>query len=182
MVDTTNKGTVIWITGMSGAGKTTLCHAVSERMKPHIPELMLLDGDAVRELYGNDLDHRELSRKRQIERLHRLALFLTGQGQFVLVAALYSHPDLLVKNRATLPNYFEVYLNAPLALLQGRDGKGLYAGAAAGRIPNVVGVDIPWHAPARPDLVLDADAGLTPAQLAQALIAAVPGLRDRSPV
>ena len=66
---------VIWVTGMSGAGKTTLCNAVWNLVKPSIPELVLLDGDQVRELFGADLDYSEPSRERQIARLRRLARF-----------------------------------------------------------------------------------------------------------
>ena len=102
---------------------------------------------------------------------------LSDQGLVVLVAALYSHPDLLAWNRANLADYFEVYLDAPFELVERRDSKGLYAGAAAGAIPHVVGVDIPWHAPQAPDLRIDVAAGLDPDDLAIAVIRAAPSLR-----
>ena len=86
---------VIWITGLSGAGKTTLIQAVAGQVKRNLPELVLLDGDAIRQLFGNDLDYREDSRVIQIKRIQRMAKFLSDQGVVVMVAALYAHPDLL---------------------------------------------------------------------------------------
>ncbi len=171
---------VIWITGLSGAGKTSLCDALSRKLKPRLPQLASIDGDAVRQLFGDVLGHSEANRKEQIGRIQRLAKMLSDQGLIVLAAALYSHPDLLAWNRANLPEYFEVYLDASFDLVARRDSKGLYAGAAAGTVPHVVGVDIPWHAPRAPDLRLDATAGSDPDDLALAVIRAAPPLRRAS--
>ena len=123
---------VIWITGLSGAGKTSLCDALGRMLKPCLPQLVRIDGDAVRQLFGDALEHTEADRKVQIGRIQRLAKMLSEQGLVVLVAALYCHPDLLAWNRTNLTDYFEVYLDAPLDLVERRDNKGLYAGAAAG--------------------------------------------------
>jgi cytidine diphosphoramidate kinase len=168
----------IWITGLSGAGKTSLSEALVRLLKPSLPELLVLDGDAIRALYGRDLGHCEESRRVQIGRLQHLAQFLSGQGQIVLVAALYSHPDLLAENRRTLPNYFEIYIDAPLSLLRERDSKGLYAAALAGHVSNVVGVDIPWHPPLQPDLRIDAAKAASPSELALQVANRIPRLRE----
>ena len=165
---------VIWVTGMSGAGKTTLCNAVWNLVKPSIPELVLLDGDQVRELFGADLDYSEPSRERQIARLRRLARFHALQGLIPMVAALYSRQDLLEENRRVLPGYFEVYLNAPLDLLYQRDNKGLYAGARSGKTKDVVGVDIPWHPPQNADLVFDVYEGQDVNAMARQLADRIP--------
>ena len=170
-----SSGAVIWITGLSGSGKTTLAHALSLRLKPRLPQLVLLDGDTVRAIFGG-LDYTEPSRHVQITRIRKLAGVLAMQGQIVIVAALYSHPQLLADNRSSLPGYFEVYLRASMGLLKQRDSKGLYAGAEAGDVPNVVGVDIPWHEPTAADLVIDADDGLTPDAMADRLLQHVPAL------
>jgi adenylylsulfate kinase-like enzyme len=167
---------VIWLTGLSGAGKTTIAEAMVATLKPHIPQLVLVDGDVIRELFGASLGYEEPARQEQIGRLQRLSGWLARQGQTVVVAALYAHPDLLAWNRDNLPGYFEVYVNAPMSLLRERDSKGLYGGADSGQIPNVVGVDIPWHAPQRPDMVIDASRVEPPQDLAMRVVREIPDL------
>ncbi|MGB0571186.1 MAG: adenylyl-sulfate kinase [Alphaproteobacteria bacterium] len=167
---------VIWLTGLSGAGKTTIAEAMFGTLKPHIPELVLVDGDVIRELFGASLGYEEPARQEQIGRIQRLSGWLARQGQTVVVAALYAHPDLLAWNRDNLPGYFEVYVDAPMDLLRERDSKGLYAGADSGRTPNVVGVDIPWHAPQQPDMVIDAARVELPLDIAMRIILQIPDL------
>lgn len=172
---------VIWVTGLSGAGKTTLCTTLYESLKPKTPELVILDGDVIRRAYGNDLTYCEMDRVRQVKRLRAMAGVLAEQDLIVLVAVLYAHPDLLAWNRKNLPDYFEVHLDVSLKTVMERDDKGIYAAAKRGEMPNVVGLDIPWHAPTDPDLRLDGDRGETPGELAAHLIQAVPFLENRLP-
>lgn len=167
---------VVWLTGLSGAGKSTVAQALFNLVKPVVPETMLIDGDVIRELFGASLGYHEAARHEHISRIQRLANGFARQDLMVIVAALYAHPELMRWNRANLPGYFEVYVDAPLSLLRARDSKGLYAGAAAGTIPNVVGVDIPWHTPERPDLVIDASRGEPPAEIALRIARRVPRL------
>lgn len=167
---------VIWLCGLSAAGKTTLCQALVRLVKPRLPHLVVLDGDIVREVMGNDLGYAEADRRIQIQRMQKMAKMLADQGLIVFVAALYSHPDLLAWNRRNIANYFEVYIRAPMELLQSRDPKGLYAKARAGAMHDVVGIDIPWHSPERPDLVLEAGSGETPEALARIVAQRAPFL------
>lgn len=182
MTQTSRKsgGVTVWLTGVSGAGKTTIAEIIHRKLKPAVPELVMIDGDTIRELFGAGLEFHEAARHEQIGRIQRLARLLSGDGLVVLVAALYSHPKLLAWNRTHLPGYFEVYVKASMALVQRRDVKKIYAKAAAGAMPNVVGLDIPWHVPERPDMVLDADNAESPEQSAARVIAAVPRLREAS--
>ncbi len=147
---------VIWLTGLSGAGKTTLGEALRRRIAPFAP-VALLDGDAVREAVGDDLGHTEADRVVQVGRLGRFARLLAGQGIVVIVAAVYADPAQLAWNRAHLPGYAEVHLSVSLDTLARRDPRGLYARAFRGEARNVVGLDIPWRAPAGADLTLDLD-------------------------
>jgi len=168
-------GTVIWLTGLSGAGKSTIAEALVSRLKPMRPDTVLIDGDTVRVLFGGDLGYDEAARHQQIGRIQRLAHWLGRQELCVVVAALYAHPDLLAWNREHLPDYFEVYVDAPLNLLRARDSKGLYAGAASSMMRHVVGMDIPWHAPKQPDMVIDAQGMEPPAETAARILARLTG-------
>ncbi|MBO89841.1 MAG: hypothetical protein CMP14_10000 [Rickettsiales bacterium] len=90
---------VIWLTGISGAGKTTLAALIRDNFKGCLPEMVLVDGDEVRELFGHNLGYKEEDRYRQIERIQKLAHMLDRQCMIVVVSALYAHPRLLEWNR-----------------------------------------------------------------------------------
>lgn len=167
---------VIWMTGLSGAGKTTVCRLLYDRLKPKVPELLLLDGDALREAFGHDLSYTEPDRVRQVMRVQRIARLLSDQDLIVLVAIVYSHPELLAWNRAHIPNYFEIFLDAPLELVRARDPKALYARAQKGEVRDLVGHDIPWHRPDSSDLVLDLSSRPGPDVLAGRVARAIPRL------
>ena len=169
---------IIWLTGLSGSGKTTISNTLLRLFKPSVGEMVQVDGDEVRAVFGGDLSYRQGDRYKQIQRIQRLALMLDRQDLVVVVSALYSHPALLAWNRENFNAYLEVYLNAPLALVRARDPKGLYAEATLKELPQVVGLDIPWLAPTDPDLQIDMAAGETPEQIAQQIATRVPRLAD----
>ena len=146
---------IIWVTGISAAGKTTLCSAIRGLLKPRVPELVVLDGDVVRAAFGNDLTHTEEDRVVQVNRLQSMAKVLEAQGIVVLVGVLYSHPELLAWNRDNFEEYFEVYLRITVDAAAARDPKGLYAKARGGALDNFTGIDAPYEAPLGPDLVID---------------------------
>jgi adenylylsulfate kinase len=168
---------VIWLCGLSGSGKSTVCNALAEHLRGKVPQLVVLDGDAVRAAFGNDLGYCEGDRVRQVGRIQRLAKLLSDQGLVVLVAVVYSRPDLLEWNRENISEYFEVLLDAPMELVVRRDSKGLYSRRLA--VPHVVGVDIPWHRPESPDLVLEVVENSSPVSLAAAIARAIPYLSSR---
>lgn len=161
---------VVWVTGLSAAGKTTICDAMWRQMKPALPNLVRIDGDVVRDVFGSDLGYAEADRVKQIKRLQSLTKMLNSQGMTVLVAALYSHPDLLAWNRKTFNRYFEVYLDANLDIVRQRDPKGIYARAFSGQEKNVVGVDIKWWPPAAPDLTVQVSQDNVPEKIAADII------------
>ncbi len=162
-------GMVIWVTGLSGPGNTTLCNALRRLLKPSTPELALIDGDTLRLSFGDGLRYREEDHIIQVKRLQNLANVLSEQGLVVLVTAMYDQPELLAWNRKNLQNYHEVYLEAPVETVKRRDSKRLYDAAR-----HVVGIDVPWHAPASPDITLDMDDPDGPEVLAQRVIDSVP--------
>ena len=148
---------VVWIIGLSGTGKTTLATQVVDRIRQMDEKVVLLDGDLVRNLFGNDVDHTIEGRQRNAERLSVLTKFLADQGIHVVAAILSIFPEWRRWNRDNIPDYSEVYIKASMKTLLRRDIKNLYAKAMKGEIVNVVGVDIPFPEPENPELVIEND-------------------------
>lgn len=149
---------VIWIIGLSGAGKSTLAEEVAILARRSAPNVVLLDGDVAREVWGSDLGHDMKDRRKNADRLCRLCRFLDSQGVHVVCAVLSLFEESRDWNREHLDDYFEVYVKAPLEALEERDPKGLYARARAGSI-ELPGVNLPFPEPKRPDLVIDNSGG-----------------------
>ena len=148
---------VIWIIGLSGTGKTTLASQVVERIRQLNGKVVLLDGDLIRTLFGNDVDHTIEGRRRNAERLSVLSKFLADQGIHVVAAVLSIFPEWRRWNRENIQDYLEVYMQASMQTLLRRDIKNLYARALRGEIVNVVGVDIPFPEPENPELIINND-------------------------
>ena len=168
---------VIWITGISGAGKTTIATSIIQMYKNKFSHLVNIDGDAVRQLYGNDLSYEEKDRIIQIKRMQKLCLFLENQNLIVIVSALYSNSDLMDWNRKNFSEYFEIYLNASLKLVKKRDPKGIYNKFEKGEEKNIVGIDIPWHEPKNSNLVIDMDEMKTVSDVRKNIIENLPFLK-----
>jgi len=146
---------VTWMIGLSRAGKSTLSNLLYEELKPKIPNLVLLDGDIIRELFRNDVDHTVEGRRKNAERLSHLSKFLSDQNIHVIAAVLSIFPEWQDWNRKNIDNYSEVYIKVSMAVLKKRDTNNLYADAKAGNIKNVVGVDIPFPEPKHPDIIIE---------------------------
>jgi len=145
------------MTGISGAGKTTIANSIIKSYKHKFPNLVNIDGDIIRQMYEDDLGYEEKDRIRQIKRIQKLCLFLENQNLIVIVSALYSNTELMDWNRKNFSEYFEIYLKASVDLVKERDPKGIYEKFAKGEEKNLVGLDIPWHEPKKPNLVIDMD-------------------------
>ena len=152
---------IIWITGISGAGKTTLALEVLNKLREKHENVVNLDGDIIRDLFGNDLNYDIKSRIIQIKRLQKLSLFLQSQNITVVVSALYSSADLLNWNRRNFKNYFEIYLEVSLEIVMKRDIKGIYKRFKEGKEKNIVGIDIPWNPPLNFDLKINMDKAIS---------------------
>ena len=146
---------IIWITGISGSGKTTISKALFKKYKPKIKNLVCVDGDLIRDLYDNDLAYDERSRIKQIIRIQKLCDYLNHQGLIVIVAALYNNVDLMKWNQKKFKNYYQIHLNASIDLVKKRDPKKLYYKYEKGLQNNIVGLDIPWHKPINSDLTIN---------------------------
>lgn len=146
---------VVWIIGLSGSGKSTLANEVVRLVRGRGETVALLDGDAVRRVFGDDLGHTLEDRHKNARRMNALCKLLDEQGVHVVCAILSLFEDTRRWNRENLSAYYEVFLDAPLETLAARDPKGLYREALAGRMRDLPGVDIPFPRPERPDLVLE---------------------------
>jgi len=150
--DSMRKGLTVWFTGLSGAGKTTICRAVQSELISRGLPVEVLDGDSIREYLCSDLGFSEADRKENIKRIAYVAQLLTRNGVLVLVAAISPYKSSRDQARAAIGNFMEVYVNAPLEICEARDPKGLYRKARAGMIQRFTGIDQPYEAPSRPDI------------------------------
>jgi glutamine kinase len=148
-------GRVFWITGLSGAGKTTLGMELWRRLRDAGRPAILLDGDALREVIAEDLGHSTGNRRKSALRNARLCRMLANQGQDVICPTISMFHEVQRWNRSNIPGYCEIYLRVPMEELQRRDAKGIYAAAQRGDLRDVVGLDVPAELPESPDLVLD---------------------------
>ena len=151
---------MIWLTGISGAGKTSIAKALIKRFKNSLPHLINVDGDEIRMLYNNDLGYSREDRKKQIKRIQSICKFLDKQKMIVLASALYCDETILKWNREHFSQYKEIYIKASLALVKKADVKGIYSKYESKKVKNLVGLDINWIEPLKPDIVINRDTGV----------------------
>ncbi len=154
-------GWVFWFTGLSGSGKTTVGGLFFEKLRSHRANSVFLDGNVLREVFGNDLGYSVEDRRKCAWRYCRLTSMLAAQGLHVVIATISMFHECRSWNRTNIQRYFEVYLRVSAAELAARDTRGLYRDGA-GQGP-VVGLDLPFEEPDSADLVIDNN-GDRPAQ------------------
>lgn len=156
---------VIWITGLSGAGKTTVASELACRLRPLVPAVVRLDGDELRETLGmvqqSERNHGREARLELGMRYARLCRLVAQPGVCTVVSTISMFHEVHAWNRAHLPNYLEVYLQASLGLLRTRDPKGIYKRYEAGQIRHVAGLDLRVDEPQSPDVLINQTARTT---------------------
>ena len=166
---------IVWLIGLSGAGKTTVGSLLYKGLKPAHPNLVFLDGDNLRDVWGDNLGHTIAARNVNASRISHLCRLLDQQDVHVIAAVLSIFPDWQRWNRAHFSSYYQVFLDVPMSLVRQRDPRGLYAKADAGLVTNVVGVDLAFPPPVGNDLVLsETQLSGTPQSVAEKIALALP--------
>lgn len=149
----TTKGLVIWLTGLSASGKTTIAQGLERKLRERSQLVEVLDGDAIRKNLSKGLSFSREDRNVNVRRIGFIANLLSRNGVIAIVADISPYRDAREQLRQTTKNFVEVYVNAPLAICEARDIKGLYAMARVGEIKAFTGVDDPYEEPLNPDIV-----------------------------
>lgn len=163
------KGRLFWVTGLSGAGKTTIGTLLYQYLKSKENNIVFIDGDKIREVYQNN-DYSEEGREKISYINMRLCKLLTDQGVDVIIAVIGMRDAYREWNRKYIENYFEIYLEVPIEILIARDSKELYSKALRHEITNVYGIDMPYEEPKSPDIVIHNDSTKTPKEVCQIII------------
>lgn len=146
---------LIWITGLSGSGKTTIGKKVYDKIKSNHLNTVFMDGDSFRKILGDDLGHDPDGRIKNARRISAMCKFLVDQDINVICATMSLYKEIHVFNRNNIEDYIEIFIECAIEELVKRDQKNLYSRALKGEVNNVVGVDLPYDKPENADLVLN---------------------------
>jgi bifunctional enzyme CysN/CysC len=163
---------IVWFTGLSGAGKSTIANLVEGALAARGSHTYLLDGDNVRHGLNKDLGFTAGDRVENVRRVGEVAKLFVDAGLIVLCSFIspFRAERAAVRELVGETEFLEIYVRAPIEVCETRDPKGLYAKSRAGRLPNFTGIDSPYEPPEKPDLVLDTDA-IDAEELAQQVMA-----------
>jgi bifunctional enzyme CysN/CysC len=151
------RGLTVWFTGLSGAGKTTICRAVATELLANGLQVEVIDGDVIRNHLCKDLGFSKQDRDENIRRIAFVAQLLTRNGTITLVSAISPYRAGRELARRTIGNFLEVYVSTSLDVCEVRDPKDLYQKARAGKIHGFTGIDDPYEPPLDPEIVCDTD-------------------------
>lgn len=162
---------VLWFTGLSGAGKSTIANLVEKKLHRMNRHTFLLDGDNVRHGLNRDLGFTEADRIENIRRVGEVAKLMTDAGLIVITAFISPFRAEREMVRAMIPEgeFLEIHIDTPLADAEARDVKGLYKKARAGQLKNFTGIDSPYEPPENPEIRIDTTA-ITPEQAAEMIV------------
>ena len=167
-----HRGCVVWFTGLSGAGKSTIADLVERRLHQAGRHTFILDGDNVRHGLNKDLGFTDADRVENVRRVAEVAALMVDAGLIVLVSFIspFRAERALARGIVAEDEFCEVFVDTPLAVAEERDPKGLYAKARRGELPNFTGIDSPYERPDNPEIRIDTTA-LSPEEAADAVLA-----------
>jgi adenylylsulfate kinase len=150
--DQGQQGLTVWFTGLSGAGKTTICKSVHTELLTRGYRVEMLDADVVRKQLWPDLGFSKVNRDENVRRIGFLAQLLTRNGIIALVAAISPYRAARNEVRNKIRDFLEVHVDAPLHVCEERDPRGLYRRARSGDLHGFTGIDDPYEAPLEPEI------------------------------
>jgi adenylyl-sulfate kinase len=151
------RGAIVWFTGLSGSGKTTIAHQLEQVLRDRGRKVEVLDGDVVRTHLSKGLGFSKEDRDTNIRRIGFVCNLLARNGVLAVASAISPYREIRDEVREMGSDFIEVYVKCPLEVLTERDVKGLYAKAIKGEIPNFTGVSDPYEEPLNPEVVLETD-------------------------
>lgn len=160
-------GTVYWITGLSGAGKTTIGKLFYEQMKGKYPNTVFLDGDTLRSVFGDCFGYTQEERRKCAMCYARLCAMLQEQGMNVVCCTISMFDSVRNWNREYIGGYKEIYVKVSMETLRARDQKGLYSGLTREKQKEVAGIHVDIEEPKNPDLILENNGSETPQEQAE---------------
>jgi adenylyl-sulfate kinase len=165
-----SSGFVIWLTGMSGAGKSTVSGILAERLRERGHRVEVLDGDVVRTHLSAGLGYSKEDRDTNVRRIGWVCELLARNDVVAIAAVISPYRDVRDEIRTRIGRFVEVHMEAPLEVLARRDVKGLYRRAEKGEIPSFTGLADPYEPPLNPDVTCHSDGRETPEQSAEKII------------
>jgi adenylylsulfate kinase len=154
-----HKSRILWFTGLSGSGKSTIANALEARLHKEGFSTFLLDGDNTRFGLNNDLGFSEEDRKENIRRIGEVCRLMSHAGLIVLASFIspYKEDRSFVRSLAEEDEFIEVYVDCPVEVCEARDPKGLYQKAKKGEIPAFTGISAPYEPPDAPEIIIRSD-------------------------
>ena len=150
-------GAVLWFTGLSASGKSTLAMGLENRLHLLGYTCYTLDGDNIRSGLNSDLGFSERDRKENIRRIGEVSALFANAGLICITSFISPYAEDRLKARVAAENikFYEIYISSSISVCEGRDPKGLYQKARAGKIKDFTGIDAPYEVPESPDLLID---------------------------
>lgn len=170
-----HNSSVLWFTGLSGSGKSTISNLVEKKLNENDIHTYVLDGDNIRHGLGSDLNFSDIDRKENIRRIAHVAKLMSDAGLVVLVSFIspFKEDRAFARNLHDKGDFMEIFIDCDLSECEARDPKGNYKKARAGEIKSFTGIDSPYEKPPNPDLAIDSY-GLSPEQAAEMIICNLP--------